>query len=40
MTERERHLEFVERQEKQVELMTPQRHLEIDLKAVAPDSAK
>jgi hypothetical protein len=35
MTERERLLEFVERQEKQVELMTPQCHLEIDLKAVA-----
>jgi hypothetical protein len=30
MTERERLLEFVERQEKQVELMTPHCHLEID----------
>jgi len=40
MTERERLLEFVERQEKQVELMTPQCHLEIALKAVAADSAK
>jgi hypothetical protein len=40
LTERERLLEFVERQEKQVELMTPQCHLEIALKAVAPDSAK
>ena len=40
MTERERLLKFVERQEKQVELMTPQCHLEISLKAVAPDSAK
>lgn len=32
MTERERLVEFVERQEKQVELMTPQCHLEIALK--------
>ena len=40
MTERERLLEFVERQEKQVELMTPHCHLEITLKAVAQDSAK
>ena len=40
MTERERLLVFVERQEKQVELMTRQCHLEIDLKAVALDSAK
>ena len=40
MTERERLLEFVERQEKQVELMTPQCHLEIALKALAPDPAK
>jgi len=40
MTERELLLEFVERQEKQVELMTPQCHLEIALKAVAPNSAK
>ena len=32
MTERERLLGFVERQEKQVELMTPQCHLEIALK--------
>lgn len=40
MTERERLLEFVERQEKQVELMTPHCHLEIALKAAAPDSAK
>lgn len=40
MTERERLLEFVERQEKQVELMTPHCHPEIDLKAVAPDSVK
>jgi hypothetical protein len=40
MTERERLLEFVERQEKQVELMTPQCHLDIDLKAVASESTK
>jgi hypothetical protein len=36
MTERERLLEFVERQEKQVELMTPQCHLEIALKELRP----
>jgi hypothetical protein len=35
MTERERLREFVERQEKQVELMTPQCHLEIALKAAS-----
>lgn len=35
LTERERLLEFVERQEKQVELMTPQCRLEIALKAVS-----
>jgi len=40
MTERERLMEFVGRQEKQVELMTPHCHLEIALKAAAPDSAK
>lgn len=35
LTERERLLEFVERQEKQVQLMTPQCRLEIALKAVS-----
>jgi hypothetical protein len=38
-TERERLTKYVEEQEK-VELMTPHCHLEIALKAAAPDSAK
>ena len=39
-TERERLVQYVEEQEKRVELMTPHCHLEIALKAVAPDSTK
>ena len=39
-TERERLTQYVEEQEKKVELMTPHCHLEIALKAAAPDSAK
>jgi hypothetical protein len=39
-SERERLTEFVEEQEKRVELMTPHCHLEIALKAEGPDSAK
>lgn len=39
-TERERLTQYVKEQEKRVELMTPHCHLEIALKAVAPDSAK
>ncbi len=39
-TERERLTQYVEEQEKRVELMTPHCHLEIALKAVAADSAK
>jgi hypothetical protein len=39
-TERERSTQYVEEQEKKVELMTPHCHLEIALKAVVPDSAK
>ena len=39
-TERERLTQYVEEQEKKVELMTPHCHLEIALKAAAPDSTK
>lgn len=39
-TERERLTQYVEEQEKKVELMTPHCHLEIALEAAAPDSAK
>ena len=39
-TERERLTQYVEEQEKKVALMTPHCHLEIALKAAAPDSAK
>ena len=39
-TERERLTQYVEEQEKRVALMTPHCHLEIALKAAAPDSAK
>ena len=39
-TERERLTQYVAEQEKKVELMTPHCHLEITLKAAAPDSAK
>jgi hypothetical protein len=39
-TERERLTQYVEEQEKKVELMTPHCHLEIALKAAGPDSAK
>jgi hypothetical protein len=39
-TERERLTQYVEEQEKEVELMMPHCHLEIALKAEAPDSAK
>jgi hypothetical protein len=38
--ERERLTQYVEEQEKKVELMTPHCHLEIALNAAAPDSAK
>jgi hypothetical protein len=39
-TERERLTQYVEEQEKKIQLMTPHCHLEIVLKAAAPDSAK
>src|SRR5215467_5700301 len=39
-TERERLTQYVDEQEKKVVLMTPHCHLEIALKAAAPDSAK
>jgi len=39
-TERERLTQYVDEQEKKVALMTPHCHLEIALKAAAPDSAK
>jgi hypothetical protein len=39
-TERERLRQYLDEHEKKVELMTPHCHLEIALKAVAPDSAK
>ena len=39
-TERERLTQYVEEQEKKVELMTPHCHLEIAMNAVAADSAK
>jgi hypothetical protein len=39
-TERERLTQYVAEQEKKVELMTPHCHLEITLKAAAPDSTK
>ena len=39
-TERERLTQYVEEEEKKVELMTPHCHLEIALEAAAPDSAK
>jgi hypothetical protein len=39
-TERERLTQYVEEQEKKVELMTPHCHLEIALKAAAPNSTK
>src|SRR5207302_11028029 len=39
-TERERLRQYVEEQEKRVELMTPHCHLEIALNAAAPDPTK
>lgn len=38
--ERERLTQYVDEQQKKVELMTPHCHLEIELNAAAPDSAK